>query len=171
MKRNLLLLLSMAITLFGFYMTVSSLFFYSAKMQIWWYDLTGSEPVFKQEMLLAFSDSTGTEKARYRIEVADTDASREVGLMFRSGMDADQGMLFVFDQEEPRAFWMKNTRMPLDMLFLGADSTIVTIKIADKLFSTKPVFSERPSRFVLELKRGEATRAGLKPGDKFQPIQ
>jgi uncharacterized membrane protein (UPF0127 family) len=108
---------------------------------------------------------------RYTIEIAADDASRAHGLMDRTQMDADHGMLFVFDDDAPRAFWMKNTKIPLDMLFYDADNRLVSIQhdvppcIADPCAGYS---SGAPARYVLELNAGEAAKRGLTSGDRIE---
>lgn len=105
---------------------------------------------------------------RYTIEIAADDPSRAHGLMDRTSMDADHGMLFVFEDDAPRAFWMKNTKIPLDMLFFDADAKLVSVQhnvppcVADPCAGYS---SGAPARYVLELNAGQANELGLTPGD------
>jgi len=108
---------------------------------------------------------------RYTIEVAADEASREHGLMDRTQMDADHGMLFVFDDDTPRAFWMKNTKIPLDMLFFDADKKLVSIqhRVPPCTADPCPAYSSgAPARYVLELNGGEAQKLGLTSGDTIE---
>ena len=108
---------------------------------------------------------------RFSIEIAETDAAREHGLMDRTTMGADHGMLFVFQDDQPRAFWMKNTKIALDMLFFDADRRLVSVQhdvqpcTADPC---PPYSSGAPARYVLELNAGQAHKLGLAPGDEMQ---
>ena len=107
---------------------------------------------------------------RYSIELAEDEAAREYGLMNRTEMDPDHGMLFVFPNDEPRAFWMKNTKIPLDMIFIDKDRRIVSIKhdAPPCVTARCPAFmSEGPVRYVLELNGGQAARLGLIAGDEL----
>jgi len=107
---------------------------------------------------------------RYSIEIADNDASREHGLMERTEMARDHGMLFVFDTDEPRAFWMKNTKIPLDMLFFDADRHLVSVQhdVQPCLADPCPAYSSgAPARYVLELNAGQSRAIGLSPGDEM----
>lgn len=107
----------------------------------------------------------------YSVEIAQDDASREHGLMDRTHMDADHGMLFVFQDDTPRAFWMKNTKIPLDMLFFDADSRLVSIQhnVPPCTADPCPAYSSgAPARYVLELNGGQAQTLGLSPGDPMQ---
>jgi uncharacterized membrane protein (UPF0127 family) len=106
---------------------------------------------------------------RFAIEIADTPEERAQGLMFRETMAADAGMLFDygFDQQGV-AFWMKNTPLPLDMIFIRSDGTITQIAADTTPFSLEPVPSALPVRFVLEVNAGTAKRLGLKPGDRLR---
>lgn len=105
---------------------------------------------------------------RYAVEVADDDAERARGLMFRDSMGKDQGMLFIHDAEEPQAYWMKNTRLPLDILYFDAGRKLVSQQRdvpPCSLGDACPSYpSEAPARYVLELNAGEAERLGLEDG-------
>jgi hypothetical protein len=103
-------------------------------------------------------------------ELARTDAERQKGLMFRDKLLPDQGMLFVFETEYPYSFWMKSTLIPLDMIWLDKDRTIV--HIAKNVPPCKedpcPSYSpDRPALYVLELAAGSADRLGLKLFDRL----
>jgi len=110
----------------------------------------------------------------FRVEIADTPEKHARGLMFRRCLKDGYGMLFVFSEEEIRSFWMKNTLIALDMVFINGDRQVV-----DLLGSVPPCradpcpsyTSALPARFVLEIAGGQAEKLGLKTGDKiFIPI-
>ena len=107
---------------------------------------------------------TGSGKHSFSIEIADTSDEREAGLMFRRTMADDHGMLFVFDKPGEVNFWMKNTPMALDLVFVGQDGRIKAIKRGEPQ-SEAIIAPGHPVRFVLELKAGTAARDGLKDGD------
>lgn len=105
---------------------------------------------------------------RFVVELADTDASRERGLMFRDALPEDQGMLFVFDQTQPLAFWMRNTRIPLDILYFDDDLKLVSMAEGVPPCTTQqcPSYpSDAPARFTLELNAGLARQLGARRGD------
>lgn len=105
---------------------------------------------------------------RYGVELAMDDEARQRGLMFRDRMDADRGMLFVFEREEAQAFWMRNTRIPLDILYFDGALRFVSVAAGAPPCTTQtcPSYpSLGPARFVLELNAGHARRLGLVPGD------
>ncbi|GAP67330.1 hypothetical protein MBSD_n2651 [Mizugakiibacter sediminis] len=105
---------------------------------------------------------------RITVEVAADDASRARGLMFRDRLAADHGMLFVFVDDAPREFWMKNTRIPLDMLFFDAAGKLVALQRDAQPCRQDPCAiypSNAPARYVLELAGGSAARLGVAPGD------
>ncbi|MGH2341642.1 DUF192 domain-containing protein [Segnochrobactraceae bacterium EtOH-i3] len=108
--------------------------------------------------------SGGTEHS-FTVEVVDTPASREHGLMGRTALAPDHGMLFDFQVTEPVYFWMKNTPLPLDMIFIGRDLAIVRIEHSATPFSERVIPSGGPARYVLEVAGGTAKRLGLSPGD------
>lgn len=105
---------------------------------------------------------------RFTVEIADTRATREHGLMDRTAMPQDHGMLFVFADAEPRTFWMKDTLIPLDMLFFDNAKRLVTIlrDVPPCRADPCPVYaSGKPARYVLELNAGTAARIGARKGD------
>lgn len=121
---------------------------------------------FKQEGTLAFRRD-GAEIAAVKIEIADTDSTRERGLMERTPLADDQAMLFIFPTAGPQSFWMANTPSPLDIIYVGADSAVVSIAKYTKPFSTDPIPSAGPAQFVVEVRAGWADAKGLAPGDKM----
>jgi len=106
------------------------------------------------------------------LEVADTPGKRERGLMNRTSLPEDNGMLFVFPSNGQRVFWMKNTLIPLDMVFVRANGTIANIEHADTEPGTpddrlKRYRSSGPARYVVELNQGFTARRGINRGDRF----
>ncbi len=99
------------------------------------------------------------------VEVANTDAKREQGLMFRRSLSKDQGMIFLFESEHEITMWMKNTYIPLDMVFIGNDWRIGHIAYNAEPFSTDVISSVRPASRVLEIGAGQAKELGLAIGD------
>ncbi len=107
---------------------------------------------------------------RIDVEIADNDASRDQGLMFRTALAPGHGMLFIFDDSEVQTFWMKNTLIPLDMLFFDADRKLVNIqrRVPPCHADPCPLYpSTGPAMYVLELAGGEADRLGIQPRDAF----
>jgi uncharacterized membrane protein (UPF0127 family) len=101
----------------------------------------------------------------FRVEIADTDATREHGLMFRRSVAADRGMLFDFKTPQTVAFWMKNTLIPLDMLFIAPDGHIVSIARNAVPMSQTPIPSGGEVLCVVELRGGRAAEIDAEPGD------
>jgi uncharacterized membrane protein (UPF0127 family) len=104
---------------------------------------------------------------QYKLEVANDDKTRQKGLMHRDSMPADHGMLFVFPQEQMLGFWMKGTRIPLDIIYLDAKGTIVAVKPMHA-YDLTSVSSDRPAKFAIELNQGQAAAAGVKVGDVIE---
>lgn len=106
----------------------------------------------------------------FKVEIADTAEKQALGLMFRDSMADDEGMIFVFPNEAPRSFWMKNTRIPLDIMYFDKDLKMVSIS-ADTppcRVSRCPSYpSTGPAMYVLELNAGKASELGVGPGDKL----
>ncbi len=105
---------------------------------------------------------------RVALEVMATPAGRERGMMYRGALPEDHGMLFVFPDEVDRSFWMKNTLVPLDMLFIAGDGHIAGIQADAVPLSTTPRGVGRPSRWVLEVNGGWAARHGVRAGDRVE---
>ena len=97
----------------------------------------------------------------FTLEVADTDPARQKGLMQRDSMPADHGMLFVFPDEQPRSFWMKNTRFPLDIIFLDASGRVDSVKQM-RAYDLSSTPSDGPAKYAIELNLGKAAEAGVK---------
>jgi uncharacterized membrane protein (UPF0127 family) len=104
----------------------------------------------------------------FKVEIADTAEKQALGLMFRDSMPDDEGMIFIFPNEAPRSFWMKNTRIPLDIMYFDKDLKMVSIS-ADTppcRVSRCPSYpSTGPAMYVLELNAGKASELGVGPGD------
>jgi uncharacterized protein len=113
---------------------------------------------------LTITTAAGTQ--RFMVEFADTPERRAVGLMHRQSMAADHGMLFDFKTDAPVAMWMRNTRIPLDMLFIDREGRIVNIAERTVPFSETSIPSKGAVRAVLELNGGTSSRLGIKPGDR-----
>ena len=104
-----------------------------------------------------------------RIEIADDSREQVRGLMYRTDLAADAGMLFLFGEERPRAFWMKNTPLPLDIIYIAKDGRIVSIAEHTTPFSTATIPSGAPAQSVLEVNGGYARRNGVRVGDRVVP--
>lgn len=108
---------------------------------------------------------TATGDHAFTVEVVDTPESRAKGLMFRQSLASDAGMLFDFLEERETAFWMQNTFIPLDMIFISADGVVKTVHVNARPHDTTSIPSGVPVRFVLEIPGGRSVEIGLKPGD------
>lgn len=110
------------------------------------------------------------DKSRFdvRVELARSDEERARGLMYRRKLGVDDGMLFIFPNETVQAFWMKNTYIPLDMIFIKADGTIAGVVENATPETETPRTIGKPSRYVLEVNGGWAKRNGVKTGDRVE---
>jgi hypothetical protein len=113
-------------------------------------------------------DANGNSEAVVRVEIADTGAAREVGLMYRQHLAENAGMLFVFKQPQHLTFWMKNTEIPLDMIFAGADERVTGIITNAEPFSERQLSVGGEAQYVLEVSGGFAQRHRIKAGDRLQ---
>jgi hypothetical protein len=104
---------------------------------------------------------------RFKVEIAGDHASQEKGLMFRKTLAPDAGMLFDFHVDVMTSFWMKNTILPLDIIFVRADGTISSIAANAVPFSEASIPSTEPVRAVLEINAGRAKALGIEPGDRI----
>jgi uncharacterized protein len=108
---------------------------------------------------------SGNAAHLFKVELARTPAQQERGLMYRTSLAPDAGMLFLFDPPERAAFWMKNTYIPLDMLFIRTDGTIARIAANTVPLSLEPVDAGEPIGSVLEIAGGRAASLGIRQGD------
>jgi uncharacterized membrane protein (UPF0127 family) len=126
------------------------------------------EPKFQKEGELYFQSAAGGKAiSKIDIEKAESEVERQMGLMFRKSMPEDQGMLFLFEASEPQAFWMRNTYIPLDIIFVDENGVINTIHENAKTLNDTSLPSSAPSKYVVEVNGGYAQRHGIKVGDKI----
>lgn len=116
---------------------------------------------------LAIETADGRELV-FSVEVADEPRERRIGLMFRREMAEDRGMLFLYDAPQIAAFWMQNTYIPLDMLFIAADGTIVDLHSNAEPLSEEIIRSDRPVDAILEINGGLIERLGIARGDSVR---
>jgi len=114
--------------------------------------------------LVEIASKTGVHV--FAVEIADTDEARQKGLMYRKELAEGRGMLFDFFRDQPLGFWMKNTLIPLDMIFIRSDGRIVSIAENTEPLSERVIPAGAPVRAVLEVKGGTARRLGIQPGDQ-----
>ncbi len=127
---------------------------------------TPTAPAFKKEGELIFlSKDKQQEIKQIAIEIADSDGERQQGLMYRTSMEEAQGMLFIFPILEPQSFWMKNTLISLDLLFVNEEKEIVTIQKYAQPKSESSLPSTKPAKYVVEVNAGFCDRYGIKEGD------
>jgi uncharacterized membrane protein (UPF0127 family) len=101
------------------------------------------------------------------VELALTHDEQMLGLMHRAHLDPEAGMLFIFKDDQPRTFWMKDTLIPLDIIFLEADGTVQNVARGEPMVEVPGVYSVGPARMVLELNAGWCAEHGLKAGDRI----
>lgn len=111
---------------------------------------------------------SGSKTHEFRVEVARTEAEQAKGLMFRARMGPDEGMIFPEDPPRRAAFWMKNTVIPLDIIFVGTDHRILNIAANAVPYDETPLPAAGMAIGVLELNGGRAAELGIKPGDKVE---
>lgn len=111
---------------------------------------------------------TATGAHDFQVEIAADDRAREIGLMNRRYMPPDHGMLFEFDDEAPQTFWMKNTYIPLDMIFISRSGIVTNVVANAEPLSETTIPSGGPCAAVLELNGGAAAKIGLKVGDRIK---
>ncbi|WP_173021460.1 DUF192 domain-containing protein [Lewinella sp. W8] len=124
-------------------------------------------PTFTKEGELTISDgTTGNALVNIDIEIADNREDIVQGLMYRPQMQADRGMLFLMEAEEPQSFWMLNTLISLDIIYIDSDKEIVSIAPDTTPKSTDPIPSGAPAKYVLEVNAGFCQRHNVKLGDR-----
>jgi uncharacterized membrane protein (UPF0127 family) len=123
-------------------------------------------PQFVKEGVLSIIGVAGDTIRTIDIEIADTESERTIGLMHRRSMPDTQGMLFIFDEEEQRSFWMRNTLIGLDIIYIRANGEIESIAKYTVPMSERSVPSKGPATYVLEVIEGFCDRYNVKEGDK-----
>jgi len=123
-------------------------------------------PAGLEQVSLTVTSSTG--KHRFTVEVAKTSEEQAMGLMYRNKLAPDRGMIFPFDPPRDASFWMRNTLIPLDMIFVRADGSIANIAANTVPYSEEPVRSDGPVAAVLEIAGGRSAELGIKSGDKVE---
>jgi uncharacterized membrane protein (UPF0127 family) len=122
---------------------------------------------FEKDGELTFVSSEGNYISKIDIEIADNDDKRTLGLMDRISMEENQGMIFLFPYEQIQSFWMKNTVIPLDMIFVNRENEIVTIRANTVPFDTGQYRSTKPASIVVEVIAGYTATYNIKVGDKI----
>lgn len=102
------------------------------------------------------------------VEFAKNDEERALGLMYRSSMDEHQGMWFIFPEEAPRSFYMRNTEIPLDIIYLDKDKKVVSIAKNARPYDETSLPSEKPAMYVLEINGGLSNKWGIEKGDRME---
>jgi uncharacterized membrane protein (UPF0127 family) len=134
-----------------------------------WAGGLGEQAVAKKPLKVERLDIlTASGPRTFKVELADNEATREYGLMFRRSLAPDHGMLFNFKAVAPVAFWMRNTLIPLDMIFIARDGVIVSIARNAIPHDETPIPSGAPVLAVLEIAGGRAAELGVQPGDKVR---
>jgi uncharacterized protein len=123
---------------------------------------------FRKDGELSFVDSTGKNLVKIDIEIAGNDFDRELGLMFRKSMEMKQGMLFIFPEESIQSFWMRNTEISLDMIFVNKERQIVTIAKNTTVLSDQTYRSTKPAEYVVEVDAGFCNNFNVKVGDEIK---
>lgn len=125
-------------------------------------------PRFRKDGELTFIDGETEEPiSRIDVEIASTDFQRQMGLMFRPELEEDRGMLFLFDTEVMQSFWMKNTLIPLDIIYVNSRREIIDVYHSTETMSEKSYPSSKPAIYVVEVNAGYCKEHGIKEGDKI----
>lgn len=127
-----------------------------------------SAVAFVKQGELRFLDKRHNLLSSVDIEIADNEARRTQGLMYRDSMADNQAMLFIFPNEEERSFWMKNTILPLDIIYLNAKDQIITVQRNTVPYSEESVPSNGPAKYVVEVNAGFCDRHSIKAGDHIE---
>ncbi|HSD63292.1 MAG TPA: DUF192 domain-containing protein [Ignavibacteriaceae bacterium] len=135
---------------------------YSGKSEI----NNNEEYMFRKDGELTFIDSTGTVITKINIQIASNEFDRELGLMNRKSMDENQGMLFIFPDIQVRSFWMRNTMIPLDMIFIDDSKTVLNIAKNTTPYADISYPSAEPAKYVVEVNGGFCDRHNITSGAK-----
>lgn len=122
---------------------------------------TNADPSFQTEGRLTFYGPNGDTLKTIDVQIADTDAERKRGLMHRRSLGYNRGMLFIFETVDDSGMWMKNTPLPLDIVFVAPDSQVINIARRTTPFSEKSIAPNAPNKFAVEVRAGFADRFGI----------
>ena len=125
------------------------------------------EPPFTHEATGSFTGSDGKVRGEFRVEIAQSTEEVQYGMMYRKQMAPDMAMLFLMGEEKPQSFWMHNTYVALDIVFIDGKNTVVNVQKNCTPLTDTPRPSEGPALFVVELQGGTADRIGIVPGDHW----
>lgn len=126
----------------------------------------GQSPAGLEQVPLTITSKGKTH--RFKVEIASSDEDQAKGLMFRNQLGPDRGMVFPFNSPRNASFWMRNTLIPLDMIFVRADGSIANIAANTVPYSEEPVSSDGPVKAVLEIAGGRSAELGIEPGDRVE---
>ena len=127
--------------------------------------------VFNKEAEVYLIHSNGDTLRKIDVELAETDYEKQTGLMYRESLENDQGMLFIYDSERIRNFYMKNTYIPLDILYYDTDSTLVSIQKNATPRDETNLPSDGPAQFALEINAGLADEWGVTSESTFSVVR
>lgn len=125
------------------------------------------EPSFTEEGAGAFVTASGDTVAAFALELAETTAETTQGMMFRRSVPEGTGMLFIMPEERYQSFWMRNTYVPLDIIYLSEAGSVVSIQANAQPMNETPLPSEGPAKYVLEIAGGASATLGITPGMKW----
>jgi uncharacterized membrane protein (UPF0127 family) len=128
---------------------------------------TDFEPQFTEEGMGAFVAENGDTLAAFRLELAETTAETTQGMMFRRSVPEGTGMLFIMPEERFQSFWMRNTYVPLDIIYVSSDGRVVSIQANAQPMNETPLPSEGPAKYVLEIAGGRSAALGIIPGTQL----
>lgn len=134
-------------------------------------EIKTTELSFKKEGELSIYKDDSLKIGNIDIEIADNEYERQTGLMYRTSMENNQGMLFIFEDEQPRSFFMKNTSIPLDILFIDSNNRIINSIENAAPMSEESLRSQGPAQYVLELNAGMIEMWKLQSGDRIEFTQ
>jgi hypothetical protein len=125
-------------------------------------------PSFSKDGSLTIVTSFNSSEINIDIEVVEKEEERMRGLMDRFSLPENAGMFFIFEKDEPRSFWMKNTYISLDIIYINSSKEIVSIQKYTQPLTTLSIPSGKPAKYVLEVNAGFSDRYGINPGDKIK---
>lgn len=146
----------------------AALFFQSCKESNSTKSITKEVTFTKEAELRLKKSGTDSIIKRLDLEIAETEYETQTGLMYRHSMGDNQAMLFIFKEEQPRSFYMKNTEFALDIIFINSKKEIVSIQKNAKPYDKTSLPSNSPAMYVLEINTGLSDSWGLKEGDKIE---